>query len=116
MVFGCVLYLVASEYVTEEKSKGEVLVFQRHMQRKIRQTLDEESHGDGQVIEHVLLEKKSENSVDSSLKKPRAIQKQTAVVHWNRLNYDIKVKKEERRILQDVEGWVKPGTMSTLMV
>lgn len=30
--------------------------------------------------------------------------------------YDIKIKKEERRILDHVDGWVKPGTLTALMV
>ncbi len=45
-----------------------------------------------------------------------AIQKQTAVFHWDGVNYDIKIKKEARKLLNDVDGWVKPGTLTALMV
>ena len=31
------------------------------------------------------------------------------------MNYDIKIKKEPRRLLDDVDGWVKPGTLTALM-
>lgn len=39
-------------------------------------------------------------------KVPEHIQKQTAVFHWQNVCYDIKIKKEERRILDHVDGWV----------
>jgi len=44
------------------------------------------------------------------------IQKQTAVFSWKDVVYDIKIKKEPRRILDHVDGWVKPGTLTALMV
>ena len=47
---------------------------------------------------------------------PAAIQKQTAVFHWDGVNYDIKIKGEPRKLLDDVDGWVKPGTLTALMV
>lgn len=44
------------------------------------------------------------------------IQKQTAIFSWKDVVYDIKIKKEPRRILDHVDGWVKPGTLTALMV
>jgi ATP-binding cassette subfamily G (WHITE) protein 2 (PDR) len=44
------------------------------------------------------------------------IQKQTSIVSWKDVTYDIKIKGEERRILDNVDGWVKPGTLTALMV
>lgn len=44
------------------------------------------------------------------------IQRQTAVFTWKDVVYDIKIKKEDRRILDHVDGWVKPGTLTALMV
>jgi hypothetical protein len=45
-----------------------------------------------------------------------AIQKQTAVFHWKDVCYDMKVKGQPRRLLDHVDGWVKPGTLTALMV
>jgi ABC-type multidrug transport system ATPase subunit len=39
----------------------------------------------------------------------------TSVFHWNNVCYDIKIKKETRRLLDHVDGWVKPGTLTALM-
>lgn len=44
------------------------------------------------------------------------IQKQTSIVSWKDVTYDIKLKGEERRILDHIDGWVKPGTLTALMV
>lgn len=44
------------------------------------------------------------------------IQRQTAIFSWKDVVYDIKIKKEGRRILDHVDGWVKPGTLTALMV
>jgi hypothetical protein len=44
------------------------------------------------------------------------IQKQTAVFHWKDVCYDIKIKGQPRRLLDHVDGWVKPGTLTALMV
>ncbi len=40
---------------------------------------------------------------------------QTAVFHWKDVCYDINVAKENRRILDHIDGWVKPGTLTALM-
>lgn len=110
MVFGCALYLFASEYVKEEKPRGEVLLFRRREQRMLHQKIDEESH-------HGSTSSSSSN-VTNTLEQDNAIgiQRQTAVVHWDNLSYTIKIKKEERKLLDDVEGFVKPETMTALMV
>lgn len=45
-----------------------------------------------------------------------SIEKQTAIFHWEDVCYDIKIKSETRQILDRVDGWVKPGTLTALMV
>lgn len=44
------------------------------------------------------------------------IQRQTSIVSWKDVVYDIKIKGEDRRILYHIDGWVKPGTLTALMV
>ena len=41
--------------------------------------------------------------------------KSEAIFHWRDLCYDVPVKGGERRILNNVDGWVKPGTLTALM-
>jgi ATP-binding cassette subfamily G (WHITE) protein 2 (PDR) len=40
---------------------------------------------------------------------------QTDVFTWTDVCYDIKIKGEPRRLLDNVSGWVKPGTLTALM-
>jgi ABC-type nitrate/sulfonate/bicarbonate transport system ATPase subunit len=104
------LYLGATELISSKKSKGEVLVFPRTAMPKTRraQANDEEA-GNGNSVG--LTEKHAQQKEEEVA----GIQRQTAIFHWENVVYDIKIKKEERRILDHVSGWVKPGTLTCLM-
>ncbi|CCF58497.1 hypothetical protein KAFR_0E03450 [Kazachstania africana CBS 2517] len=43
------------------------------------------------------------------------ISKSEAIFHWRDLCYDVQIKSETRRLLNNVDGWVKPGTLTALM-
>lgn len=106
MVGFCAIYLTATEYITAKKSKGEVLLFRRghapaHIMKKDR---DDEEAGP-------ITRKLTSNTVDASA----IIKRQTAIFSWRDVCYDIKIKSEHRRILDHVDGWVKPGTLTALM-
>jgi ATP-binding cassette, subfamily G (WHITE), member 2, PDR len=105
MIGLCAVYLIATEYVTAKKSKGEVLLFRRgHIALKKKPSNDEEA-GSTQLA---ALEK---GATDASA----ILTRQTAIFHWEDVCYDIKIKSEGRRILDHVDGWVKPGTLTALM-
>ncbi|KAJ9255969.1 putative ABC transporter [Paecilomyces variotii] len=108
MVFFMFTYLVASEYITEAKSKGEVLLFRRgHQPVAARKASDDVET----QPEPVPAEKTEVNNGHTTA----AIQRQTAIFQWQDVCYDIKIKGEPRRILDHVDGWVKPGTATALM-
>ncbi|VUC22208.1 unnamed protein product [Clonostachys rosea] len=108
MVFGCVCYLVASEYILAEKSKGEVLLFKRKHMPKLQNKSDEEAKSDDRLDSQTL-------SQEKGIVLPSGIQQQTAAFHWDGVSYTIKVNKEDRQLLNEVDGWVKPGTLTALM-
>ena len=110
MVFGCFVYLLATEYISAKKSKGEVLLFRRGWVPDLQVKLDEEAHADDRVNTEMLARG---NMLPDT---PANIQKQTAALHWDRVNYDIKIKGQPRRLLDEVSGWVRPGTLTALMV
>jgi hypothetical protein len=106
------LHLLATEYIASERTKGEVLVFTREALKKQRKqgTLDTE-RGAAQFA----AERPSGNS--TSVEEVAAnIKKQTSIFHWKDVSYEIKVKDGTLRILDRVDGWVKPGTLTALMV
>ncbi|KAH8829423.1 ABC-2 type transporter-domain-containing protein [Flagelloscypha sp. PMI_526] len=107
-VFFTTTYLVGTEYVSAKKSKGEVLVFRKgHVPKESEKESDIES-GDKP--------KRSGNRDSvSSDQTVAGIQRQTKIFHWSDVCYDIQIKKENRSILDHVDGWVKPGTLTALM-
>jgi ATP-binding cassette subfamily G (WHITE) protein 2 (PDR) len=107
-------YLLATEYISAKKSKGEVLVFRRGRKpASLAKTApnDEEATGDGM---HAMMKKYSDDRASNDA--ANIIQKQTSIFHWQDVCYDIKIKGEPRRILDHVDGWVRPGTLTALMV
>jgi ATP-binding cassette subfamily G (WHITE) protein 2 (PDR) len=106
-VFGLMfIYLGATELITAKKSKGEVLVFRRgHKAFKNKSTDDLESAPAGRNVGAAM-----NGSDDIAI-----IERQTAIFQWKDVVYDINIKKEKRRILDHVDGWVKPGTLTALM-
>ena len=47
--------------------------------------------------------------------KANAISPQKDIFTWRNVTYDITIKGEPRRLLDNVSGWVKPGTLTALM-
>lgn len=111
IVFGCFVYLASTEFISAKKSKGEVLLFKRGGMPTLPRKDDVESPADDRANVELVLSR--EKTIPEA---PPSIQKQTAVFHWSSVNYDIKIKGGERRLLDDVDGWVKPGTLTALMV
>lgn len=100
--------MAATEYITEKKSKGEVLLFPRtHKLSNIDQNDPEKSQSLRETGESRVRELPHRIS--------GVIERQTSIFHWRDICYDINIKKENRRILNYVDGWVKPGTLTALM-
>ncbi|KAK9429132.1 ABC-2 type transporter-domain-containing protein [Lipomyces doorenjongii] len=106
VVFFCGVYLTATEYISAAKSKGEVLVFKRGQLPPAANSADDE--------ENALSHDKENIESDSSSREVN-LQKQTDIFFWKDVCYDIKIKGEPRRLLNVVDGFVKPGTLTALM-
>lgn len=108
MIFFLAAYIVCTELVRAKPSKGEILVFPRGkipaFAKEVRR--DEEK---ATVVEKLPTVK------DEGDDHVGAISHQTAIFHWQDVCYDIKIKGENRRILDHIDGWVKPGTLTALM-
>ncbi|KAH8684103.1 ABC-2 type transporter-domain-containing protein [Ilyonectria robusta] len=109
-IFNHFVYFIATEYITAKKSKGEVLVFRRGF-------VPHPSTNRGDDVEKLLsgpvpVVQRPDGYTSST---EGAIQVSTSVFHWNKVCYDIKIKGNTRRILDNIDGWVKPGTLTALM-
>ncbi|QSZ36093.1 hypothetical protein DSL72_007218 [Monilinia vaccinii-corymbosi] len=109
IIFGCAVYLCASEFISAKKSKGEVLLFRRGRMPFVSKASDEEAKTDDRMTATTVARTKTIPNA------PPSIQKQTAIFHWDDVHYDIKIKNEPRKLLDGVDGWVKPGTLTALM-
>lgn len=106
-------YMICSEYISEKKSKGEVLVYRRGhkpaaataAEKKLERDPEAAMANIGPVVTAEL-----SRGQDGGL-----LQQQTSVFQWQDVCYDVKIKSETRRILDHVDGFVKPGTLTALM-
>ncbi|KAK9450534.1 ABC-2 type transporter-domain-containing protein [Limtongia smithiae] len=107
VVFFCGVHLVTTEYIQAAQSKGEVLVFKRGQLPPAIKTADD--------VENALTHENEKVESTNNSTEGFNIQKQTDIFFWKDVCYDIKIKKEPRRLLTVVDGFVKPGTLTALM-
>ena len=113
MIILMIAYLIAAEFVRAKKSKGEVLVFQRgHIPTAVARDTPNDMES---ATERPTVVEKQGTQWECTTQ--QTIQRQTATFHWEDVCYDIKIKEKSnpRRILDNVDGWVKPGTLTALM-
>ncbi|KAK7918078.1 hypothetical protein PG985_009952 [Apiospora marii] len=112
-------YIAAAELSTPAKSRGEFLVFRRgavpHQPIKGSEGDTEDGECSSSSSSTPAVAQIQSQSVPSK-KSGDLASKGTSVFHWEDLCYDVKVKGGlERRLLDHVDGWVKPGKSTALM-
>lgn len=124
VIFFLVIYLFLCEVNEGAKQKGEILVYPRNIMNKMKRNKIKKSQGGGDI--------ESNSPSDSSISEKKIIQEATeeisssdidrtglsksqAIFHWRDLRYEVNVKGETKHILNGVDGWVKPGTLTALM-
>lgn len=131
VVFFLFVYLIIVENNKGARQKGEVLLFQEKALRKLRhehkQALlkdietgtadysmknDLESQDTDEKIES---DPKIDPATDSEGEANVATDGPKNVFHWRNLTYEVQIKSETRRILNNIDGWVKPGQVTALM-
>ncbi|CAD6443675.1 339b4420-3913-482d-a280-59f71fd02a79 [Sclerotinia trifoliorum] len=114
MLFFLACYLCATEFNSSTDSKAEVLVFRRgHVPEELL-AAERAAKNDEEAYVGAGADAKKPNS-DKEGGEVRALAPQTDMFTWRNVCYDIKIKNEPRRLLDNVSGWVKPGTLTALM-
>jgi hypothetical protein len=115
IVFFTCAYILVAEYIVPDKPRGEVLLFQRGHRQVTHEKpqRDEES-----ATEPRHVGEESINSPPPYSKEARQInlQKQSGVLHWKDVCYEVSIKGQPRLISDHIDGWVRPGTLTALMV
>lgn len=117
MIFFLFVYLFATEFNSATDSSAEVLVFRRG---HVPAHLDAAEKAAKNDEEAPIADAGAEKGDDAAQQKQQeeqvgALAPQTDVFTWKDVCYDIKIKGEPRRLLDNVSGWVKPGTLTALM-
>ncbi|AET41310.1 uncharacterized protein Ecym_8014 [Eremothecium cymbalariae DBVPG len=119
--FFLIVYLLLCEYNESAKQNGEILVFPKSVVNRLKKenklnqkNADDEEKSLG--IEPISDSKLIRSSTGrSNLETTVGLSKSQAIFHWRNVCYSVKIKDENRLILDHVDGWVKPGTLTALM-
>ncbi|KAK4141380.1 ABC transporter-like protein [Dichotomopilus funicola] len=139
-----VIYLAAVEFNSSTASTAEALVFPRwdipaYLDPKRQGTSQDEETGSGTEADKTGIPQTvpadpnngSDNGTTTTARPSTGIEPQTSLFTWHNVVYDIPIKpdtkatlsdgsntsssKSTRRLLDHVDGWVKPGTLTALM-
>ncbi|GME70519.1 unnamed protein product [Ambrosiozyma monospora] len=124
-VFFLLAYIVIIEGSKAAMQKGEKIVFQLSTLSKLKKQHADSKGGSRDDIEATAGVAKGEKPA-GILDDRLALMNQRGtgsakliasddVFHWRDVCYEVKIKDENRRILDHVDGWVKPGTLTALM-
>lgn len=108
LVFFMALYIIVSELNASMGSTAEFLVFRRG---HVPTYLQSKGNASNQSVER----RPGADAMQETDAQVSALEPQTDVFTWKDVVYDIQIKGETRRLLDHVSGWVKPGTLTTLM-
>lgn len=111
MAFLCCLYLLATEYMLAQRSRGEVLRFKRVQPIETSQGEDKEA----QNAKMSITSRSRMDAIRTSAEEFERKGSLAATFVWDELSYEIKTGKGNVKLLDDIEGWVEPGTLTALM-
>ena len=118
MIFFLFVYLSATEFNSSTDSSAEVLVFRRGHVPKHLQQAEAATKNDGEAPSSAGSSSTRKDDAAQEAEQEAQVQAlapQTDVFTWKDVSYDIKIKGNPRRLLDNVSGWVKPGTLTALM-
>ncbi|KAG7666000.1 CDR3 [[Candida] subhashii] len=110
--------LICMEYNRDAVQKGEILVFKKDDIRRRKALFNDLESGEREYREHKRsshFESDSQFSGYSTSLTTRKLLDNENIFHWRNLSYSLKIKSETRTILNNVDGWVKPGEVTALM-
>ncbi|KAK9235568.1 ABC-2 type transporter-domain-containing protein [Lipomyces kononenkoae] len=112
-IFFLVIYLFCTELNSATSSTAEFLVFRRGHVPSYMKTVDNQpENGLVETSSHPTSYGNPPKDDDQTL---HILPEQKDIFTWQNVCYDIPVKGGERRLLDNVSGWVKPGTLTALM-
>lgn len=117
LIFFVVLTMIGMELQKPNKGGSSVTVFKRGQAPKdVDDALkNKTSPGDEEDGNQVQNNVNTEQASAEGEKSVEGIAKNTAIFTWQHVNYDIPVKGGQKRLLDDVQGYVRPGRLTAMM-
>ncbi|PHH91761.1 hypothetical protein CDD83_10405 [Cordyceps sp. RAO-2017] len=108
LIFFMCVYFLVTEINSSTTSTAEALVFQRgHVPAHLQKGHKKAVHKDDDAA--------AGPAANNGQEHVQALAPQTDIFTWRDVVYDIEIKGQPRRLLDNVSGWVKPGTLTALM-
>ncbi|PVH16584.1 uncharacterized protein CXQ87_004879 [Candidozyma duobushaemuli] len=117
-IFFLGVYITLVEYNKGAMQNGEILVFQHKalkQERKRRRDLEEGNDERIAPDEKFYDARDARDSENSQTSSDAKLPVSNEILHWRNLRYEVKIKTEQRIILNNVDGWVRPGQVTALM-
>lgn len=117
-IFFLGVYITLVEYNKGAMQNGEILVFQHKalkQERKRRRDLEEGNDERIAPDEKFYDARDARDSENSQTLSDAKLPVSNEILHWRNLRYEVKIKTEQRIILNNVDGWVRPGQVTALM-
>ncbi|KAK6461714.1 multidrug resistance protein [Scheffersomyces coipomensis] len=114
-IFFLIVYIFLSEFNKGAMQKGEIVLFLRGSLKKHKQQRQLQKDIENNNTEKVPLRDHLESTKEEGKVNDNSLPSSNDIFHWRDLTYQVKIKKEDRVILNQVDGWVKPGQITALM-
>lgn len=111
MMFFFGTYMLLCEINKGAMQKGEVLLFQKRGLKKMKKAQKDIESGEIGKDTPEFENPPTDNSDESK----QVLETGGHTFFWRNLTYQVKIKTEDRVILNKVDGWVKPGQVTALM-
>ncbi|KAK6461713.1 multidrug resistance protein [Scheffersomyces coipomensis] len=108
------VYIGLTEYNKGAMQKGEIVLFLKGSLKKYKQQ-KKIKDAENLANEKVPLGDQIESTKPDNKVNDNSLPSSNDIFHWRDLTYQIRIKKEDRTILNQVDGWVKPGQITALM-
>ncbi|RLV93785.1 Multidrug resistance protein CDR1 [Spathaspora sp. JA1] len=112
------IYIMLTEFNKGAMQKGEIALFLRSSLKKLKKRKELLSKGqdlENSTNEKVPLTDDLKDMTESNSSSTEELTTEKEIFFWRDLTYEIRIKKEDRIILDHVDGWVKPGQITALM-
>ncbi|KIW21365.1 hypothetical protein PV08_01945 [Exophiala spinifera] len=113
MIFFFSIYFIATEVNSDTTSTAEFLVFQRgRVPSYLQEGKRKDEEDPGTATKPANLDHDAEGKQEDGVK---VLPAQKDIFTWRNVTLDIKIKGQPRRLLDNISGYVKPGTLTALM-